>query len=133
MDNNMFDKEQQAAPQMQDNYQQSYQQQSYQGQPYPNQPYPNQAQGYYAPTGDLEEPVSMKEWLITLLIMMIPCVNIVMMFVWAFGNGKKSKSNFFKAELIMLAVIVAIYIVIAIVFGASMFAFLSSTNGTNGF
>jgi len=52
-----------------------------------------------------DEVVSYKEWLITLLIMMIPVVNIVMMFVWAFGDEtKKSKSNYFKAALTMAAI-----------------------------
>jgi len=51
-----------------------------------------------------EEVVSYKEWLLTLLILMIPLVNIVMMFVWAFGDGsKKSKSNYFKAALTVAA------------------------------
>lgn len=119
MDNNMFDKEQQSAPEMQNNYQQPYQGQSY----------PNQTQGYFTPTGDLEEPVSVKEWLITTLIMMIPCVNIVMMFVWAFGNGKKSKANYFKAALIVAAIVLVLYIILIAICGVSMFAFLSSTNG----
>ncbi len=48
-----------------------------------------------------DEVVTVKEWLITMLILLIPIVNIVMMFVWAFGGGAKtSKSNFFKAQLI---------------------------------
>lgn len=81
-----------------------YQQPMYQQQMY--QPYP----------GELEEPVSLGEWITSLLILMIPCVNIVMIFVWAFGSGtKKSKSNYFKASLIMSAIFLAIYIVIWIV------------------
>ena len=51
------------------------------------------------------EPVSMKEWLITLLILSIPFVNLVMIFVWAFGGGANpSKANFFKAQLILLLI-----------------------------
>ncbi|MCR4690347.1 MAG: hypothetical protein K5739_03255 [Lachnospiraceae bacterium] len=78
--------------------------------------------GNYSAAG-LEEPVTMGEWLISLLLMMIPCVNIVLMFVWAFSSSeKKSKSNFFKAELIMMGVGVALYIVffvLAMVLGFS--------------
>lgn len=74
-------------------------------QPYPPQPYPQQL--------DLEEPVKVSEWVITWLILMIPCVNLVMMFVWAFSKTeKKSKSNFFKAYLIMMGIILALYFVI---------------------
>lgn len=54
---------------------------------------------------DNEEPVTVLEWFITFLILCIPCVGIVMMFVWAFSSKtKKSKSNYFKVQLIWMAV-----------------------------
>ena len=56
---------------------------------------------YQQPESNLEEPMTLGEWLITMLIMLIPCVNIIMAFVWAFSSKeKKSKSNYFKAWLI---------------------------------
>lgn len=65
---------------------------------------------------NLEEPVSMKEWALSILILMVPCVNIVMMFVWAFSTTeKKSKSNFFKAYLMMLGIILALYFILIII------------------
>lgn len=77
---------------------------------------------------NLEEPVSMSEWAISLLILMIPCVNIVMMFVWAFsGTEKKSKSNFFKVQLIFAGVILAIYLLIIAIFGVALFAGIASS------
>ena len=49
---------------------------------------------YQQPDDEREEPVTMGEWVISLLIMMIPCANIIMAFVWAFSSKeKKSKSN----------------------------------------
>ncbi|MEE1256731.1 MAG: hypothetical protein UHN47_09500 [Lachnospiraceae bacterium] len=71
---------------------------------------------------NMEEPVSFGDWMLTMLLMMIPCVNIVMMFVFAFGNGKKSKSNFFKASLVWAL----ISVVLSVVFGASIVAMLAS-------
>ena len=65
--------------------------------------------------------VSVKEWLITNLIMMIPLVNIVMMLVWAFGsNTNPNKANYFKATLILFAIVMAIYLVLAVVFLGSI-------------
>ena len=64
----------------------------------------------------LEEPVSMGEWLVSMLLMMIPCVNLVLVFVWAFSKTeKKSKSNYFKAQLIVFGVLFAIYILLFVV------------------
>ncbi len=63
-------------------------------------------------------PVKMGEWLVSLLLMLIPCVNIVLMFVWAFSDKeKKSKSNFFKAFLIYNAIQVVLGIIWFISYG----------------
>ena len=75
-------------------------------------------------TGHQQAPiVSIKEWLITNLIMMIPLVNIVMMLVWAFGsNTNPNKANYFKAGLILFAIVMVIYLVLAVVFFGSVAA-----------
>ncbi len=66
------------------------------------------------PTG-LEGVVSVGEWIVTLLISVIPLVNIVMFFVWAFGsNTKLSKANWAKASLIWLAIAVVFYVVVIV-------------------
>ena len=72
---------------------------------------------------ELEEPVKVGEWVLALVLMMIPCVNIIMMFVFAFSKTeKKSKSNFFKAYLIFYAIMLALVFLfwIAIIFIAAV-------------
>ncbi len=55
--------------------------------------------------------MTMGDWLITFLILCIPCVNIVMVFIWAFGSDvNPSKKTFFQAYLIIVAVVFAFYI-----------------------
>lgn len=96
----------------------------------PNQQFQQPVQQYQQPLPQqqLEEPMSVGEWMISYLIMMIPCVNLVMMFVWAFGNSeKKSKSNFFKATLIWTAIILVLYIVLFLVIGVSVAGILGSS------
>lgn len=79
----------------------------------------------------LEEPVSIGEWVIAYLIMLIPCVNIVMMFVWAFSkNEKKSKSNYFKVQLIIMGIIIVLYLILGVIFGAALFSGLSGSGGS---
>lgn len=95
-----------------------------------NQPgYYDQMTGNAPVNSNLEEPVSMKEWALTFLITMIPCVNIVMMFVWAFSSTeKKSKSNFFKVQLIFAGIVLGVYLLlVVIIFGIAMFAGIAST------
>jgi succinate dehydrogenase/fumarate reductase cytochrome b subunit len=63
------------------------------------------------------------EWIVTLLVTMIPLVGIIMLFVWAFGgNANPSKANYAKAGLIFMAIVFALYVLIAIVFGATLLA-----------
>ena len=82
---------------------------------------------YQQPESNLEEPMTLGEWLITMLIMLIPCVNIIMAFVWAFSSKeKKSKSYYFKAWLIFMAIVIVLYIILLVVFGAAMAASFSA-------
>ena len=63
--------------------------------------------------------VSVKEWLITNLILMIPMVNLVMIFVWAFNsNTNPNKANYFKAALILF-VIYLVRAVAVVIFGSA--------------
>lgn len=116
----------QSASQGQNPYyqQNTYQQNSYQQNPYQQDSY--QRSGYQQPqyqscqtyqnTGNMEEPMSVKEWLITDLLLLIPCVNLILVFVWAFSSSeKKSKSNYFKANLIFAGCILAFYLIIVII------------------
>lgn len=54
------------------------------------------------------------EWMLTTFLMMIPCVGLIMMFIWAFGdtkNTKPTKSNYAKAMLIWYAISIVISII----------------------
>jgi len=76
-----------------------------------------------------QKPMSVKDWLITLLLMAIPVVGIVLLFVYAFGsNENENKKNWAKAQLIMLAIVFALVIFILIIFG-SIFAAAMAARG----
>lgn len=66
--------------------------------------------------------MSVGDWLITLVILtVIPIVNIVMAFVWAFSSGtNENKRNFCRAILILWAIILVLYIIIFAIFGAAI-------------
>lgn len=78
----------------------------------------------------VSQVISVKEWMLTMLIMIIPIVNIIMMFVWAFSSGENpSKANYFKASLIWAAIVLALYIIffiISAIFLGSLFSSLDS-------
>lgn len=89
---------------------------NYQGQ---NQNYyenpQNRPDGYYPPPQrDWEPPMSVKDWVITIVITMIPCVGFIMLFAWAFssGVGNETRSTYAKARLIMMAIGIVIGIIL---------------------
>ncbi|PQP81471.1 hypothetical protein C0Q44_22850 [Paenibacillus sp. PCH8] len=63
--------------------------------------------------------------MLTLFLMMIPIVNIIMLFVWAFGDSNPSKANYAKAALLWAAIGIVIYILIMVL---GLTAVLSETN-----
>lgn len=62
-----------------------------------------------------DDTVSVGEWVGTMLLMLIPVVNIVLLFVWAFGGAKPSKRNFFRAYLLLAVISLGISVIGAIV------------------
>ena len=64
-------------------------------------------------------PMDLKDWILTLIVLLIPCVGIVMYFVWAFSsNGNINRRNFCRAQLIIFAALLGIYLVLFVLFGA---------------
>ena len=66
--------------------------------------------------GSRQQPVapvmSVGEWMLTLLILALPLVNIIMLFVWAFGGGTNpTKANYCKASLIWIAIVIVLLLV----------------------
>ncbi len=62
-----------------------------------------------------QAPVSIKEWIIIFILSALPIVNIVMLFVWAFGgNANKSVENWAKASLLLFIFVVVLFGIIAL-------------------
>ncbi len=57
------------------------------------------------------DEMTVGQWLLTLLIGIIPFVNIIMLIVWACGNPveKRARKNWAIAQLIMIGIILVLY------------------------
>ena len=75
--------------------------------------------------------VTTSEWILTNLIMLIPIINIIMLFVWSFGNNTNlNKANWAKASLIVWTIGFIFYfiiIMISITFILSLFTNFPNT------
>ncbi len=64
-----------------------------------------------------DSTMSVKDWLITLIITAIPIVGLIMLFVWGFGSSAPAtKANWAKAVLIFYLIMIVLYFV----FGAAL-------------
>ena len=67
-----------------------------------------------------QKPLSVKEWLITLLILAIPVVGLVMLFVYALGNNSNvNRQNWAKAQLIIMAIVLGFVVLGLIAYGVA--------------
>ena len=74
--------------------------------------------------------ISTKDWVITLLIRIIPVVGFIMLFVWAFGsNDNPNRANWAKAALIMIAIGIVLSIIFFAIFGAAIATFVMNQGG----
>jgi hypothetical protein len=68
-----------------------------------------------------EAPMSVKDWVITLIVTALPMIGFIMLFVWGFGgNAPTNKANWAKAALLLYA----IGIVLAIAFYGTILGFV---------
>lgn len=74
--------------------------------------------------------MSVKDWVVTLIISALPVIGIIMLFVWAFGSGNNpNKANWAKGALVLAAIVLVLYILFFLIFGAAM---LGSMGGMEG-
>lgn len=72
--------------------------------------------------------MSIKEWLITLIIIAIPVVGFVMAIIWAIQADNPNKRNYFIAFWIFTAIMMVLMIVFMLIFGATIFSMGAAGN-----
>lgn len=81
--------------------------------PYPQAPYQQPAYPQYAP--DRTAPMTLGNWICTMLLMIIPIANLVLLIVWAASSKTNiSKQNWARSALIFMGVAVLIGIIIGL-------------------
>jgi len=98
-----------------------------QQQQYGQNPYQSQ---YSNPIPAQPPHMTVKEWLLAMLVMIIPVVGIIMIFVWAFSGGTNpSKKTYFQALLLWYLICVGASILLSIILFAIGGAIFTSVAG----
>jgi hypothetical protein len=70
------------------------------------------------------EVVSVGSWIVTFILLTIPFVGLIFMFYWAFSSSTHpSKKNYAKANLIIVAVFLVLWLLMSLA-GLNIFAAL---------
>ncbi|HBQ58878.1 MAG TPA: hypothetical protein DD671_04445 [Balneolaceae bacterium] len=71
--------------------------------------------------GETAPVLSLKDWVISLIISVIPLIGIVMLLIWAFSdNINPNKKNWARGMLILYVIGIALYFVFIVLFMGAM-------------
>ncbi|PWM43185.1 MAG: hypothetical protein DBX52_00080 [Clostridiales bacterium] len=89
----------------------------------------------YAQYQKEEETIGIGRWLLYQIVLLIPIANIVMLFVWSFGNSEKNQTfrNWAKSRLIFLLIEVVFSILLVAVLVPIIISAASSSEVGNEF
>ncbi|MDR1801655.1 MAG: hypothetical protein LBQ95_07455 [Lachnospiraceae bacterium] len=93
-----------------------------------------QGQYNYAPpantgSGMDETPMTLGDWVLTILALLIPCAGIILYLVWAFGStGNVNRRNYCRAYLIILLAEVIISIIISVTMSGLILSLINSAS-----
>jgi hypothetical protein len=57
--------------------------------------------------------ISIWFWLFSMIVMVIPIVNIIMTLYWAFAGENEARKNYFRATIVMFCAVVGIMVFLA--------------------
>ena len=66
--------------------------------------------------------MTLKDWIITIILLFIPCVNLIMLIIWAASGENKTRSTFAKAYLIVFAGVIVLYLLLWIFLLGAIFS-----------
>lgn len=84
-----------------------------------------QYQQYEQPTEDTSV-MSTGQWLLTTFLLTLPCVGLILAFVWAFGNENVNRKNYCRAWLIWQVIAIVISVVFGMIMGVAMAGIMES-------
>lgn len=73
-----------------------------------------------------DNELSLGQWIGTVVLSCIPCVNIIMLIIWAVGNGNVARKRWALATIIVSVVLCIISFILSAVLGASLAAVMQS-------
>ncbi len=72
-------------------------------------------------SGQNTSVMTIQEWVLTLIVSLIPIIGFIMLFIWGFSNNSNAnKANFAKSALIVWAILITFYFSFFLIFGVAL-------------
>ena len=79
---------------------------------------------------DREKPLTFGDWMVTILVLAVPLVNVVALIYWAASSGTNvTKQNYARASIAWFLIGLVIFLVLSM---TDVLVGLTGTNGTLG-
>ena len=79
---------------------------------------------------DREKPLTFGDWMVTILVLAVPLVNVVALIYWAASSGTNvTKQNYARASIAWFLIGLVIFLVLSM---TGVLVGLTGTNGTLG-
>jgi len=59
--------------------------------------------------------ISVGSWMLMMLVTAIPCIGLIMIFVWAFTGDNESRKNYYRAILAWVGVVAVLFVILALI------------------
>lgn len=77
----------------------------------------------------MNEEMSLGQWIGTIVLSIIPCVNIIMLIIWAVSAENINKKRWAQAQLIVTVVLTVISFIFGMVMGSAFTAAFAGMSG----
>lgn len=72
-------------------------------------------QTHYHSMSNEKNYISVGSWMWMMFVTAVPCIGLVMIFVWAFTGENESRKNCYRAILAWIAVFVVLFVILALI------------------
>ena len=90
---------------------------------------PQYQQPVYQQSTEDTSVMSTGQWMLTTFLLALPCVGLILAFVWGFGSGNMNRRNFCRSWLIwqLISIVISIlFIIIIVASGMSMMSMMDT-------
>ncbi len=61
-----------------------------------------------------QNSISVGSWMWMMFVTAVPCIGLLMIFIWAFTGENESRKNYFRALLAWVGVFIVLFLVVAL-------------------